>query len=346
MPVSDYLKGFLGMLLHGETSTGIKKPLNIDTSGDLQLDVLSMPSLTVSFTTGTTTPAQIALGDAASVGVSSLASKEDHKHFYLHTGLADVWLSRGTTTRLDLAGLAGTSKLMEINGEYVSYSTLKSCLTSDNVISSTGTDSAAAAALNTTYYVYASNSLASYAASSVRLCATAPTAGYLAGSGNGAHWRHVGWARTDASTQFADAMAVASAINSVITVNKSNHGSSTPTNVGVGWEEVLTDLATSVLLPAGWTVECIGKVDVAHTTAGSTIMCRIYYDDASQADSLGRDQVHANNATQTIICQHSRTAAALEYVEVEVYTLTGANTATYQSATNNLILTRIPNNVA
>ena len=61
---------------------------------------------------------------------------------------------------------------------------------------------------STLSYVYRSNASASYAASSTRASATAPTAyrgaKYLATSGNGAAWRFIGWVRTNASTQFAD----------------------------------------------------------------------------------------------------------------------------------------------
>jgi hypothetical protein len=87
----------------------------------------------------------------------------------------------------------------------------------DNLISSTGTDSGGAMAASTLYYVYVSNSKASFSPSSIRASATAPSAfngiESLAASGNGLNWRFVGWIRTDGSTQIVDTVVDRLVIN-------------------------------------------------------------------------------------------------------------------------------------
>lgn len=76
----------------------------------------------------------------------------------------------------------------------------------DNLIAADGTDSGGAAVASTLYYVYVSNALATFRPSSIALSATAPSivngVKYLAGAGNGANWRFVGWVRTNATPQF------------------------------------------------------------------------------------------------------------------------------------------------
>lgn len=123
-------------------------------------------------------------------------------------------MERQSTTEIRLNRYVGD--LIEVNGELVALGAGGLvCLTTDNLISATGTDSGGAMAASTLYYVYASNSSASFAPSDLRASATAPTRGttagtsrlgiyYLADSGNGANWRFVGWVRTDGSTNFVD----------------------------------------------------------------------------------------------------------------------------------------------
>jgi len=332
--------GFLKMLLMGR-SAGNELPMAVDTDGHLQLDILTQPTLTVAFSTGTSNPAQINLGDALAVGVSSLASKEDHKHFYKHTGLADVRLLRDSTTQISLNGLSGTSKLIEINGAYLDLSSAIVCLTSDNLLSSTGADSGGAAAASTIYYVYASNASASFAPSDLRLSATAPTNGYLGASGNALNWRHVGWLATNASTQLADAMAVASAMNPIVETAIDPGSGTGTTNVGIGWETIL-GLAINVLIPVGWQVIAISKLRVQHSVAGTLCASSIYTNDTGNDDSIGVVTCSTANSGDPLYGQLRRVAASLEYVEFEVYTYTVANTATYQGNQSNLIIIRIP----
>jgi hypothetical protein len=113
-------------------------------------------------------------------------------------GLAQARLIWFSVTQVDLVGLAGTPKYLEINGEIANLTTKRSLLTTANRITAAGADAGAAMAANTSYYVYASNSQATFAPSSVRGSATAPTDGYL-GAGNAINWRHVGWVHTDAA---------------------------------------------------------------------------------------------------------------------------------------------------
>ncbi len=108
-----------------------------------------------------------------------------------------------------------TSSEVTVNGYGVGLgSSGISLTTAENLISSTGTDAGAAMGASTVYYIYVSNSQASFAASDVRASTTAPTnltAGthpavgyYLGSSGNALHWRYCGVCRTNGSTQFVD----------------------------------------------------------------------------------------------------------------------------------------------
>lgn len=118
-------------------------------------------------------------------------------------------LSRTSSTQCTLAGF-GRGEVIEIDGDSILISSLSSANldTTANLLSSTGTDSGGAMGASTLYYVYVSSPTASFAASSVRASATAPSllngVYYLATSGNGAKWRFVGWTRTNGSTQFVD----------------------------------------------------------------------------------------------------------------------------------------------
>lgn len=76
----------------------------------------------------------------------------------------------------------------------------------DNLIDAAGADAGAAGSANTLYYVYVSNSRASFSPESIRLSASSPSlksgVKYLGLSGNAANWRFVGWARLNATPQF------------------------------------------------------------------------------------------------------------------------------------------------
>lgn len=93
-------------------------------------------------------------------------------------------------------------------------------LTTDNRIDSAGADAGAAMAVDTEYYIYRSNSKASFAASDLRASTVSPTTvrgqKYLGSSGNAYNWRYVGRVRTisNAGTaNFADSLTQRLVVN-------------------------------------------------------------------------------------------------------------------------------------
>lgn len=122
-------------------------------------------------------------------------------------GMFACRMQRDSTTQVSLQYFNG--RYIDVNGEMVDVGASGyPMLTSDNLLSSTGTDSAGAMGASTLYYVYVSNSQASFAANDLRASATGPSAyrgaKYLGTSGNAAHWRFVGWVRTNGSTNFVN----------------------------------------------------------------------------------------------------------------------------------------------
>lgn len=112
-------------------------------------------------------------------------------------------IRRNSTTQFQIGPKGALRDTIAVNNELVSVATPFTCDTTDNLITAIGADAGSGPSASTLYYAYVSNSQASFAPSDLRLSATAPTAGYLAGSGNGAHWRFVGAVATDGSTQLA-----------------------------------------------------------------------------------------------------------------------------------------------
>lgn len=118
---------------------------------------------------------------------------------YLTTPDFFARLQRDSATQLSIQNYKGT--VVEVNSERVTVgSSGFTLLNTANLISATGTDSGGAPAINTLYYVYVSNSQASFAPLGIRMSATAPSlfggVKYLAATGNGANWRFVGWVKT------------------------------------------------------------------------------------------------------------------------------------------------------
>lgn len=108
-------------------------------------------------------------------------------------------LQRDSTTQVSLQRYCGDT--VDVNGESVSLGAGGIALsTTDNLISSTGSDSGGAMAITTLYYVYVSNSSASPFPSDLRASTTAPSSyngiKYLGTTGNAANWRFVGYVRT------------------------------------------------------------------------------------------------------------------------------------------------------
>jgi hypothetical protein len=98
---------------------------------------------------------------------------------------------------------AGTQDYVVVNGEQVDLSApLTNDLTADNTITAAGADSGSTPSASTLYYHYLSNSSASPFPEELRLCATAPTNGYLGAAGNAANWRHIGSSTLNGSTQY------------------------------------------------------------------------------------------------------------------------------------------------
>lgn len=80
----------------------------------------------------------------------------------------------------------------------------------DNVLAADGTDSGAAMAAFTTYYIYCSSSRPAYAPRSVRASATAPSRVngelYLGAAGDALAWRFIGLCNTVGASQFRDSL--------------------------------------------------------------------------------------------------------------------------------------------
>ena len=116
--------------------------------------------------------------------------------------------------RLDLTSSTQITLLRHNGGkivvgtEYVDPGSGLILVTTDNLITSTGVDAGGAMAANTLYYLYVSNSLASFAPIDLRASTTAPSlvggVYYLGSSGNALNWRFAGLARTNGSVQVED----------------------------------------------------------------------------------------------------------------------------------------------
>lgn len=121
-----------------------------------------------------------------------------------------------STTQISLQRYSGD--ICMVNGEAVEIGSSGITLTtSAEVIGSTGLETGSGPGTSTHYYVYLSNSQATEAQSSLRLSTTAPTTTsqgkYLAASGNGLEWRHVGGTWLNASTQWVDSTSFRQLVN-------------------------------------------------------------------------------------------------------------------------------------
>lgn len=109
-------------------------------------------------------------------------------------------LQRDSTTQISLQRYGGD--IVEVNGANVSIGSSGLTLApSTHRIDNLGDEVASGMATNTLYYIYISNSSASYAPSSLRASTTAPQSyngvKYLGTTGNAANWRFVGYAKTN-----------------------------------------------------------------------------------------------------------------------------------------------------
>ena len=127
----------------------------------------------------------------------------------LNQGRCTYKLTRVSNTQFKLeANKIGIDNFVLVNNERVNITTAKTNDVSgggvDNTIDGAGADTASVPLLSTEYHIYLSNSVATPFPSSVALSSVAPTNGYLASSGNGANWRHMGYLRLDGSIEIAD----------------------------------------------------------------------------------------------------------------------------------------------
>jgi len=156
-------------------------------------------------------------GDGAQINHASLSNIGTNSHAQIdahivavapHAGIGDVHECRVdfvSASSIALNAHAGNKLL--VNGEVVTISG-QACSNTANLLAADGTDSGNSPSASTLYYGYMNNSSGSYAPSSLRLSATAPTLvngiHYLASSGNGANYRHVCWVYMTSGSQFAD----------------------------------------------------------------------------------------------------------------------------------------------
>lgn len=107
----------------------------------------------------------------------------------------------------------GIRNFVVVNSEAVGLDIPKICnvgATPHSLISVTGADTGLLPFASTLYYVYISNSQATFAPLSLRLSATSPTNGYLDNSGNANNWRWVGAVKVDASVSVTSDVNVCS----------------------------------------------------------------------------------------------------------------------------------------
>lgn len=112
-------------------------------------------------------------------------------------------LRKASATEIELASLGETNSFVFVNNEAVDISSNPMLVVVGggalNTIDADGLDSGVSPAAAILHHVYLSNSLATFAPSSLRLSTVAPTDGYLGASGNAANLRHVGVCYTAAS---------------------------------------------------------------------------------------------------------------------------------------------------
>jgi len=240
-------------------------------------------------------------------------------------------LKRNSTTQYQIEPVSvGIKDFVYVNDERVDISTPKTNNMSDNLLTATGTDSGGSAAGSTLYNSYLSNSLASYAPSSLRLSATAPTNRYLAASGNGANWLFVGALETDGSTQIAhDRQLCGYGIDHSFDYLAGNVVRSSGS---VQWYNILT-IADVTLLDT--TELQIFAQHYAVSTVAGNVNSRIYDSTAAAALSFGIDNTNAHGwSAELQLGAYSSSSIQLRSFSFDYY-YPGSGTTTYYSGTEN-----------
>lgn len=230
-------------------------------------------------------------------------------------------LTRNSATEFQCEAQDALRNYLVIAGEIVSLSSVKTCTVSGagvhNLIAADGTDSSGAPSASTLYYAYLSNSSASFAASSCRLSATAPTNLYLAASGNGANWRFVGAVQLDGSTQIADSFAICGYGKSVfeldlgVQINRSSGSSA--------FYDVLV-IANCVFL-AGTKFQLISQISNSVISTG-ILTNKLFL----ASDEVARGQIN-NIQYHCVPCSYTANSAAIQSQEIksQYYYTSGLN---------------------
>lgn len=273
----------------------------------------------------------------------------DEMRAYMARGVAQTRLEYTSSTSVGLYPCTGS--LIEVNGESVDVGTGYTCATSENLISSTGTETGGAASGLTLYYVYVSNSLASFAANDIKLSATAPSGTlrsgtlptmddyYLATSGNGANWRFVGLVYTGsgspaAITDSTTSRLVASYYNRANT-NLTSCPAYSNGNTATSWTTTST---TWVRANAGtgsrveWLSFGDESVDItAHAMATNSGANSDYVGIGldSTTDCLAMGQSYPNNTAYTSMMARWAAIPSVGYHYAEMMVRVSAGTGTY-----------------
>lgn len=226
----------------------------------------------------------------------------------------DIILKLNGVTQVDCIGIF--TKEMYIAKELSSFSATRSVITSDHLIAADGTDTGNQMAANTLYYLYVSNSQATYAPNSFRACTVAPTFDsannklMLATSGNGNNWAFVGWANTaPAAIEFSDEFAIASYYNPKLAkINKQGPSVVGPVAAINTWYNI-TGFEHRILLPPDWVVEIKTSIPMKSSDTGTlislgisngiaTTMVTAFEEDPGNRYSIaGGTQIYQNNGS-------------------------------------------------
>jgi len=245
-------------------------------------------------------------------------------------GLAHGRFERKDADTGRLTGLAGTSKLIEVGGDYTSLaSDIERALTAGNyLLNADGSISTSNPAADTNYHAYLLGPGHSTNPNELRYSATTPNSdGYLGGSGDAAHCRHVGWIRTDASTQFADDGCVHSFVNP-IPYRTTVIGTGTTQNITASAGEVDIDSPQPyILIPPGWVVLGVISTDYYHSVVGSACQFRVSINSDLAPDTNNMNYLVAGY-NQSLVFHHTYKAGSLAWGAVKGRAKTSADTLT------------------